>query len=141
MEIRRISETYSVSPQIEPGDIPAIAAAGFKTVLCNRPDGENPPALYMAEIQAAVEASGLVFEDNPFDQSTFGPDAIAKQKALLDTADAPVFAYCASGTRCSMVWAFTQAGKLPTDDILASIKAAGYQLDHLRDKLDAFANA
>ncbi len=141
MDIRRISDTYSVSPQIEPTDIPAIAEAGFKTVICNRPDGENPPGLHMSEVKSAAEAAGLVFEDNPFDPSTFGPAAIEKQKTLLENSETPVFAYCASGTRCSIVWAFTQAGTLPTDDILSAIQGAGYQLDHLRGQLDSFASS
>lgn len=35
MDIRDITPTYSVTPQIEPADLPDIAAAGFTTVICN----------------------------------------------------------------------------------------------------------
>ncbi len=139
MDIRPLSDSYAVSPQINPSDVPAIAEAGYTTILCNRPDQENPPDLHMCEVKAAAEAAGLTFHDNPFDPTTFGPDCIARQKALLADADGPVFAYCASGNRCSIVWAFTQAGHLPTEDIIAAIKAAGYQADHLRGQLAKLA--
>ncbi|TIO54795.1 MAG: TIGR01244 family phosphatase, partial [Mesorhizobium sp.] len=42
MEYRQISEDYSVSGQIQPEDIVAIKDAGFKSVICNRPDDEQP---------------------------------------------------------------------------------------------------
>ena len=137
MDIRKLSDDYSVSPQITPADAKSIAQAGFKTVICNRPNGENPPFLHMPEIKAAVEACGLAFYDNPFDPSTFGPDKIEKQKALLSQAEKPVLAYCASGNRCSIVWAFSQAGVMDTDDIIARVEKAGYQAAHMRPALDA----
>ena len=38
---RKVTETLSVSPQIQDQDVAAIAAAGFRAILCNRPDGED----------------------------------------------------------------------------------------------------
>ncbi|MDE3029426.1 MAG: TIGR01244 family phosphatase, partial [Paracoccaceae bacterium] len=40
MEIRALTPDYAVSPQIEPADVAAIKAAGYTTVICNRPDRE-----------------------------------------------------------------------------------------------------
>jgi uncharacterized protein (TIGR01244 family) len=48
-------------------------------------------------------------------------------------------AYCASGTRCSVVWAFAQAGRIATDHILDATSRAGYQLAHLRPQLEMLA--
>ncbi|TJV43384.1 MAG: TIGR01244 family phosphatase, partial [Mesorhizobium sp.] len=42
MEYRQITEDYSVSGQIQPEEVAAIKAAGFKSVICNRPDDEQP---------------------------------------------------------------------------------------------------
>jgi len=50
-----------------------------------------------------------------------------------------VLAYCASGTRSSVIWSLGQAGHLSTDEILAATAQAGYQLDQLRPALDAMA--
>ena len=56
---------------------------------------------------------------------------------MVAASDGPVLAYCASGTRCSVVWALAQAGKMPTHEILSQTAQAGYDLEHLRPMLNA----
>lgn len=139
MQINTLSDDYSVSPQIEVSDVPSITQAGFKSVICNRPDQENPEPRQIKAIKAAVEAAGMEFAENVFDPSSFGPDKIERQAELLAQLPSPVFAYCASGNRCSIVWAFAQAGRIATDTILDATTQAGYQLAHLRPQLEMLA--
>ena len=139
MQINTLSDDYSVSPQIDVTDVPSIAQAGFKSVICNRPDQENPVSRQIEAIKASVEAAGMDFAENVFDPSSFGPDKIERQAELLAQLPGPVFAYCASGNRCSVVWAFTQAGRVATDRILDATTRAGYQLAHLRPQLEMIA--
>ena len=139
MQYNTLSDDYSVSPQIDVTDVPSIAQAGFKSVICNRPDQENPVSRQIEAIKAAVEAAGMDFAENVFDPSSFGPDKIERQAELLAQLPGPVFAYCASGNRCSVVWAFTQAGRVATDGILDATTRAGYQLTHLRPQLEMMA--
>ncbi|WP_347819205.1 TIGR01244 family sulfur transferase [uncultured Planktomarina sp.] len=139
MQINTLSDDYSVSPQIEVCDVPSIMQAGFKSVICNRPDQENPEPRQIEAIKAAVEAAGMEFAENVFDPSSFGPDKIERQAELLAQLPSPVFAYCASGNRCSIVWAFAQAGRIATDTILDATTQAGYQLAHLRPQLEMLA--
>lgn len=139
MQYNTLSYDYSVSPQIDVTDVPSIAQAGFKSVICNRPDQENPVSHQIEAIKAAVEAAGMDFAENVFDPSSFGPDKIERQAELLAQLPNPVFAYCASGNRCSVVWAFTQAGRVATDRILDATTRAGYQLAHLRPQLEMMA--
>ncbi|MDB9719646.1 TIGR01244 family sulfur transferase [Planktomarina temperata] len=139
MQINTLSDDYSVSPQIEVSDVPSITQAGFKSVICNRPDQENPEPCQIEAIKAAVEAAGMEFAENVFDPSSFGPDKIERQAELLAQLPSPVFAYCASGNRCSIVWAFAQAGRIATDTILDATTQAGYQLAHLRPQLEMLA--
>ena len=42
MEYRQITDEYAVSGQIAADDIAAIKAAGFRSIICNRPDDEQP---------------------------------------------------------------------------------------------------
>ena len=139
MQINTLSDDYSVSPQIEVSDVPSIMQAGFKSVICNRPDQENPEPRQIEAIKAAVEAAGMEFAENVFDPSSFGPDKIERQAELLAQLPSTVFAYCASGNRCSIVWAFAQAGRIATDTILDATTQAGYQLAHLRPQLEMLA--
>ncbi|WP_027259247.1 TIGR01244 family sulfur transferase [Leisingera aquimarina] len=140
MDARVITPRYSVSPQISAEDLPAIAGAGFKTVICNRPDAEVPPSHQAEAIRAAAEAAGLRFEVLPLTHQTMTPENAARQRALYEGCEGPVLAYCASGTRCSVVWALSQACDMCADDILQKTAAAGYQLDGLRPALDSLAD-
>ncbi|MEX0338556.1 MAG: TIGR01244 family sulfur transferase [Arenibacterium sp.] len=136
MDIRQITEKYSVSPQIDPEDVAAIAAAGFTRLICNRPDVEVPPSHQSDAIKAAAEAAGLDFAVLELTHQTMSPDIATSQRQLIETAPGPVLAYCASGTRCSVIWAIAQAATMPTDDILAATAAAGYNLENLRAGLE-----
>ena len=136
MQINYLSPDYSVAPQIAVPDVATIAEAGFKSVICNRPDQENPEIHQIAAIKAEVIAAGLEFAENVFDPSIFGPDKIQRQSKLLQELPNPVLAYCASGTRCSIVWAFAHASSMDIDSILTAATSAGYQLSHLRPQLE-----
>ena len=59
MDIRKITDELSVTPQIHAAEVPAIAAAGFRAVICNRPDGESSDQPCGSDIEAAVKANGL----------------------------------------------------------------------------------
>lgn len=134
MEIRPLTDRYAVSPQIAPEDVAALKAAGFVRVICNRPDGEVPPGLQAADLRAAAERAGLDFVENPVIPGGFTPEVIATQARAME-ADGPVFAYCASGNRSSIVWAMTQAGKRPANDLIATAARWGYNLEPFRPRL------
>lgn len=141
MDIRPITDRYNVSPQIDPEDAAAIKEAGITTVICNRPDAEVPPSHQADAMRAAIEAQGLRFEVLPITHQTMTPDRVAQQAAIVEASDGPVLAYCASGTRCSVLWALSQAGQQPADSILQTVARAGYDLSALRPTLDAAAAA
>jgi uncharacterized protein (TIGR01244 family) len=141
MDARVITPRYAVSPQISVEDMPAIVADGYKTVICNRPDSEVPPSHQAAAIRAAAEAAGLEFRELPLTHQTMTPENVAQQRAFYEECPGPVLAYCASGTRCSVVWSLGVAGEMSSDEILSKTSAAGYQLDGLRPTLEAIASA
>ncbi len=136
MEIRQITPRYSVSPQITVDDVPAIAAAGFVKVICNRPNTEVPLDLQSDAIGSAVIAAGMEYEVLELTHQTMTPENVARQKDLAESCAGPVLAYCASGTRCSVVWALGQCGTLSADEILDATTKAGYDLAGLRPTLE-----
>ncbi|MFN3293491.1 MAG: TIGR01244 family sulfur transferase [Gemmobacter sp.] len=137
MDIRQITPDYAVSPQIDPADLPAIKAAGFTRVVNNRPDGEIPPSHQSAAMKAAAEAAGLDYVENPVVGGAITPDNVTAQGAALQGAR--VLAYCASGNRSSIVWALSQAGKRPTDELIALPARHGYNMEIWRDQIEALA--
>ena len=141
MEIRTLSPRFAVSEQLCAEDMPAIAGAGIKTVICNRPDAEIPAEQHHHVLSAAAKAAGLNFEVLELTMQTMTPQNVARQHALMQDSEGPVLAYCRTGTRCSVVWALTQAGTMSTDDILAAANAAGYDISRIAPTLDQMADS
>jgi uncharacterized protein (TIGR01244 family) len=139
LDIRRLTDAYAVAPQIAPEDLPAIRAAGFTTVIDNRPDGEIPSDLHTDSMRRAAEAAGLAFVANPVIGGALTMENVTAQAAAVAAAQGPVLAYCASGNRSSIVWALAHAGKMPTDDLIGIPARFGYQLAHLRPQIEALA--
>lgn len=135
MDIRRITARYHVASQLVPKDLAAIADAGFTMVICNRPDAEVPQDQQAAAIRGAAQDAGLGFETLELTHQTMTPENIIRQHDLIDGSDGPVLAYCATGTRCTVVWALGQAGAMPVDEILSTAARAGYDLEGLRPTL------
>lgn len=108
MEYRQIDDNYAVAPQIAMTDVALIKAAGYRSVICNRPDNEDPGQPAHADIQKAVEDAGLQFRWIPVISGQMTQQNVADQAAALDELPAPVFAYCRSGTRCTNLYAGVQ---------------------------------
>ena len=109
MPIFQLTETLSVAAQVTPQDIPNLAAQGFSTVVCNRPDGEVPDQASMDAIEAACNDANLLFVRYPVDALNFpGPD-LEGLGELFDDAGQRVLAYCRTGTRCANLWVATRS--------------------------------
>lgn len=109
MPIFQLTETLSVAAQVTPQDIPNIAAQGFSTVVCNRPDAEVPDQASMDAIEAACNDANLLFVRYPVDALNFpGPD-LEGLGELFDDAGQRVLAYCRTGTRCANLWVATRS--------------------------------
>ncbi len=140
MDIRQITPDFAAAPQIEPSDMEALAAMGFSTVINNRPDREIPPALQADPMRAAAEAAGLRYIENPADTRSMSLDNVRAQTRALDDSPGPVLAYCASGTRSTILWALSMAGKMPVDDIVAAAAGGGYDMTPFVSQIEGLAN-
>lgn len=139
MDMRQITPTYFVAPQIDVTDMSDIVSAGIKTVICNRPDTEVPPALQADAIEAAAAAAGLHFVRLPLTHQTLNPENVAIHANAIEQSTGPVLAYCASGTRSTIVWALGQAGKMDIADVVAAARSGGYDIENMRPTLEAIA--
>ena len=131
LDLRQITDRVSVSPQIQPEDLAALKAAGFATVVNNRPDGESPDQPANAEIAAAAEAAGLRYEHIPLGREGVNADLVARTRDVLARSEGPVLCFCRSGTRSTTLWALSQAGAMRADEIIAAAGRAGYDVSHL----------
>ncbi len=140
MNIKRINDRISVSEQIIPADVPAIVAAGFRTVINNRPDGEAVDQPSRAAVRTAVEAAGLNFIDIPFTSGRQTRADVDAFGAAVETSEGPILAYCRSGTRSASIWAMSRAAASePVDEVLRDVAGAGYDLAALRPMLETLS--
>jgi len=128
MDIKSVDREVSVSAQISTADVEAIARAGFKTIVCNRPDGEGNDQPSFQEIKDAAEAAGLDARYLPVESGKVSDDDAAAFGELLEAVARPVLAYCRTGTRSVTLWSLSRAGRLPLPDILSRAKGAGYDM-------------
>jgi len=139
LDIKRIDEHISVSPQIGVDDVARIKAAGFVAIINNRPDGEDPTQPPGAEIALAATAAGLRYFAIPLGRDGVRDELVVATRQALDSVTGPVLAYCRSGTRSTTLWALSQAGRGAAADIIGKAAGAGYDISHLRGHLDAGA--
>jgi len=132
-KITPLTDTLAVASQISADDIEEIAAQGYRVLINNRPDDEEPGQLSSTEARAAAEAAGLAYHYLPFTAGTLTETDIAAFGKLLDQADGPVLAHCRSGTRCCLIWSATQLKDGGSADALIADGAAkGFEISALK---------
>ncbi|MEM1314457.1 MAG: TIGR01244 family sulfur transferase [Pseudomonadota bacterium] len=129
MDFKTLSEGVSVCGQIAAEDMAAIAAAGYRSIICNRPDGEGADQPTHEEIEAAAEAQGLQTRYLPVTAGMVKDDDADFFAAALCELPGPVLAYCRTGTRSATLWSLSEARRRPLAEILAAAKAAGYDMN------------
>jgi sulfide:quinone oxidoreductase len=129
MDIRKINRGLSVSPQIAPADMAELKMAGFRSIICNRPDGEGNDQPTFSEIEEAARAAGLEARYMPVVPGRVADEDAGRFDEALSDLPGPVLAYCRTGTRSTTLWALGRGrARHATADILAATKAAGYDM-------------
>ncbi len=139
MDLRQLTPDLAVSPHILPEEVPALAEAGFRVLINNRPDDEVGADQDHDAMRAAAEAAGLRYYYIPFTPGQITPDMIAAQAEAL-AGPGPKVAYCRSGNRSTVLWALTRAGIEPAEDLLSTAADAGYDLTGIRPLIESLAD-
>ena len=135
MKTVSVSESFAVSPQIRLEDMRELADAGYRTVICNRPDGEEPNQLDVASMRDAAQATGLDFHHIPVSGGEFPLVAIKAFAKIRGEADGKVLAFCRTGTRSITLDALANVENETADARNERAQRAGYDLSGLRDRL------
>ena len=131
MDIKRLSAQLSVTPQILIADLPDLAQAGFKSIICNRPDGEGADQPGFSEIEQAALALGMSARYLPTEAGKVSDAQGEEFGQLMESLPKPVVAYCRTGMRSTTMWALSQAGQLDLPHIVQTAAAAGFPLQAL----------
>ncbi len=105
LPIQAIAPDVCVAPQLEPAAMAEAAAAGFRSIINNRPDFEaGPDQPSSAQIEAAALAAGLIYRHLPVNGAYQSPEEIEQFKQLLNELPRPILAFCRSGARSTRLY-------------------------------------
>lgn len=104
MDIRQIDAEYAVTGQISVDDLGTIKAQGFKSIVCHRPDHEQPDQPEFAAIASRAGELGLTIQHIPVGPMGVTADAVREMVDALDTMERPMLGYCRSGARSTAIY-------------------------------------
>lgn len=138
---RKIDDKTYASPQIGIAEVAYAKALGIGLIINNRPEHEADDQTPGPQIEAAAREAGMAYVAIPVSHAGFSmPQVEAMQQALSQAGDAPVLAYCRSGTRSTLLWALAQARSgMNPDQIAAKAADAGYDIGPIRATVDMLA--
>ena len=136
MPFKALTPALSVSPQLSEAAVAQAARDGFRAIIDNRPDGEEPGQLNAAGMQALAAAHGMSFAHVPTVGGKISDGDVAGMADALMRLEGPILAYCRTGTRSTTLWALPQAGAQTADALIATAAGAGYDLSALRPRLE-----
>jgi len=110
LPFRWLAADFATAPQLTIEQIAEAAAAGFRSVVNNRPDFEGGPSQPASDaIERAAHAAGLSYAFLPVQSAYQSPDEIARMRELLQQLPKPVLAFCRSGARTANLYRAAQA--------------------------------
>jgi uncharacterized protein (TIGR01244 family) len=110
LSVQRLDADVSVAPQLAPEAMAEAAAAGFRSVINNRPDFEGGPTQPThAAMESAAHAAGLEYAFLPVAGNFQSADEIARFGELIASMPKPILAFCRSGARSGKLWQAARA--------------------------------
>ena len=135
MKVKQIMPDYWVSPQLSVDDVAIARAQGFRSIVVNRPDAEEPGQPSIAAMRKAADEAGLGFAAVPVRPGHVTDQDVAQFATAIARLDGPVLAYCRTGSRAATLWALSAADSLGPDTVLNAVAATGHDITPLRSRL------
>lgn len=140
---RALTDDFSVSTQLVEADFAELAAAGYKTVINNRPDGEEPGQLAASDALKIAQEHGLNYVHIPVKMPELTSETVEQFSTALAESPGPILAHCKSGTRSCVLWtmANAQQNTMPLAALMQRAAQGGYDLTRLRPLIEQYASA
>jgi sulfide:quinone oxidoreductase len=106
--LAELAPGLSATGKLDRADIEALGKAGVKTIINNRPDGEDPGQLPAADARRLAESLGIAYHHIPVTAVTLSRADVDAFTATLKAAPQPVVVHCRSGTRSTLLWALSR---------------------------------
>ena len=139
MNLKPLTSDLSVAPQITLEDVAELAAAGYRSIISNRPDGESPDQPDWSSIKAAATGHGMEARHIPVIASQISDADVDKFREAYRLLPKPIAAFCRTGTRAALLWALANEASLSVDERMTIVGEQGYDLNPFRPRLEATA--
>ncbi|XXQ68076.1 TIGR01244 family sulfur transferase [Neisseriaceae bacterium B1] len=138
MAIEKIADYLYVSKQLDERIAKRAAQYEIKTVICNRPDDEEPGQPNFETVKEWLNKYGI---ENviymPVVMNGIDDSALEEFKETVAKSPAPILAYCRTGTRCAMMWALNQVKRgVEVNSVIKAAELANINLEPHREKLE-----
>ena len=135
MIIRELTPDLAVADQLTLDDLDTLKDAGYKAIVCNRPDEEGEPHAEAEAMAKKANALGLEFRYLPVNGGNITDRDVEQHVAVLAELPTPVLTYCRSGTRCAKLWALAEADKQDVATLVETVDKAGLSIVDIAHRL------
>jgi len=136
-----LTPNFAIADELGVEDFARVAAMGFRTLINNRPDGEEDIQLRSSEAQLLAARAGLSYRHIPATKfDLFTEHVVSDTISALRDLDGPVLAHCKSGMRSAIIWGAARSRFEPVDNVLGTLSRAGMDMEFLRDEFDMQAD-
>jgi len=135
-----VTEKFSVAGQPEIADFGELRRLGFRTVINNRPDGEDDSQPGTEAEAAAAKAAGLDYVFIPVTSTSMADDDVRRFGEALAASKGPVIAHCRSGARAFYMWVLAgnaEVERLSDDKLVLIASGIGIAPEAARNWLAA----
>ncbi|MCG6504282.1 TIGR01244 family sulfur transferase [Kingella sp. SNUBH-2017] len=139
MALEKLADYLYVSKQLNERLAKQAAQYEIKTVICNRPDGEEPGQPDFETVRGWLQAAGI---ENvvylPVTMDSINDQLLEEFRETVAKSPAPILAYCRSGTRSTLMWALNQAKLgVETNSLIKAAELVGIDLSGARERIEA----
>jgi sulfide:quinone oxidoreductase len=117
-------------------EVAALARAGFRALISNRPDGEKDSPMTSAETAAAASECGLAYAHIPVEGRVPLEKDVRAFAEALRSLPLPAYAYCHTGGRSAALWALVSVRESTTEALIETCARAGHDITGLAAKID-----
>jgi sulfide:quinone oxidoreductase len=117
-----------VAPQVTETDLAFLRKKGFRSIICNRLDGEGADQPTFQELSKTAQKMGMAMRYLPISGGLVQDEDVADFSDAMNALPQPILAYCRTGTRSATLWSLAQANNMPLAEILSATKNAGYDI-------------
>ena len=141
MKSKMLTPDLSVMPQVSETDIAELSRRGFKSIISNRPDGEDAGQPAWTAIATAAHSHGMEARHIPVVAGQIDDDDVAAFAVALRDLPTPIAAFCRTGTRAALLWALADEGSQSADERIRIAASQGYDLAPFRARIEQLSTS